>query len=104
MRRALRVAALLVLLSLLAACGGDDKKDSSTPGKGGGVSTNESLDGLSLVYIDARNSTAQLFVAKADGTGERKVTELKNGARPFDVRNGLLLAGGGDQLGLIDLK
>jgi hypothetical protein len=103
---------LFVLLSvLLASCGGDDKKGNDIiGGSSSGTSTSGSsgatggLNDMSLVYVDSRNGTPQLFVAKADGSSPRKVIDLKQGTRPYDMRGAVLLTGGGDQLTLVDLR
>src|SRR5688572_28617346 len=100
---------IVVLLSvLLASCGGDDKADGGSSGGGmstsGGSGASGGLNDMSLVYVDSRNGTPQLFVSKPDGSSPRKVIDLKPGTRPYDLRGGVLLAGGGDQLMLVDLR
>jgi hypothetical protein len=109
MRTVTKLIVLSCLALVLVSCGGDDKKGGGllggSPGSGGGSTTVPSgLNDMSLVYVDSRNATPQLFVAKADGSSPRKVADLKQGSRPMDLRNGILLAGGGETLVLIDLK
>jgi hypothetical protein len=117
MRLVTKLGVFLVLGVLLAACGGD-KKDGGgilspgrSPSSGGGTSTSGggsgstgALSEMSLVYVDSRDGTPHLFVARADGSSPRKVADLKQGTRPYDMRGGILLAGGGDQLMLVDLR
>ena len=99
---ALGLVITLVAL-VIAACGGDDDK----PGTGaldGSPGGRADLSDMSLVYIDSRDSTAQVFVAKHDGSDGKKLANLPQGARPLDLRAGVLLAGDGEQLVLLDLR
>jgi hypothetical protein len=118
------VAALwLILLGVLfVACGGDDKTGgaaisgtmplSTTAAAGGAtppVAPTQAAAGglteLSLVYVDARAGTPQLFVSKSDGSGARKLLDLPRGSRVLDVRDNAALTGGGEaNLSLVDLK
>jgi hypothetical protein len=109
MRSVTKLSVVLLLAVFIAACGSDKKDDGQIggglPSNGGSSSAAPAgLNDLSLVYVDSRNSTPQLFVAKSDGTGARKVMDLKQGSRPMDLRNGILIAGGGETLVLIDLR
>src|SRR6185295_15326406 len=61
------------------------------------------LSDMSLVYVDSRDGTPHLFVAKSDGSSPRKVIDLPPGSRAMDLRNNVLLAGG-DSLVLVDLR
>src|SRR4051812_17498708 len=95
MRFVTKLGVFLVLGALLAACGGD-KKDGggilspgTSPGRAGGTTTSGGgsgpaggLSGMSLVYVDSRDGTPHLFVAKADGSSPRKVADIKQGTRP----------------------
>ncbi len=95
MRFVTKLALVMVLSVLLASCGGDDKKGGGSSTAGGTTTSGGSgaLNDLSLVYVDSRNGTPQLFVAKADGSSPRKVIDLKQGTRPYDMRGAVLLAG-----------
>src|SRR5215207_9341587 len=114
MRIVSTLAPVLLLGVMLAGCGGD-KKDGGIFGSGaspnsGGTSASGGpvqaggLNDMSLVYVDSRDGTPHLYVAKSDGSNARKVGDLKQGTRPYDMRGNVLLAGGGDQLMLVDLR
>ena len=114
MRFVTKLGGVLFFGVLVAACGGD-KKDRGILGggsstNGGGTSTSGSsgqgggLSEMSLIYVDSRDGTPHLFVARADGSNPRKVSDLKQGTRPYDLRGSVLLAGGGEQLSLVDLQ
>jgi hypothetical protein len=72
------------------------------------------LSSLSLVYVDARSGTPQLFVSKSDGSSPRKVLDLQRGTRVLDVRDTVALVAGvrevaanpptSDPLLLVDLR
>ena len=113
MRFVTKLGVIALLSVLVASCGGDDKKGGGILGGGtsqsgtstsGGSGSNGGLNDMSLVYVDSRNGTPQLFVARSDGSSPRKVIDLKQGTRPYDMRGAVLLAGGGDQLMLVDLR
>src|SRR5262245_21614555 len=112
MRLVTRLGVLLVLGLLLVACGGDDKgggilSPGASPGSGSGSGTTvtpggggptatpgvsatatpatSGLNSMSLVYVDSRAGTPQLFVSKADGSSPRKVIDLPQGSRAAEV-------------------
>jgi hypothetical protein len=115
MRFVTKLGVFLLLGVLVAACGGD-KKDGgailspgTSPSSSGGTTTTSgtgtpgALGEMSLVYVDSRDGTPHLFVAKSDGSSPRKVIDLPPGSRAIDLRNNVLLAGG-DSLVLVDLR
>ena len=82
MRFVTKLGVIVLLSVLVAACGGDDKKGGGLLGGGtsqtggttpsGGSGASGGLNDLSLVYVDSRNGTPQLFVSKADGSNPRR--------------------------------